>query len=215
VVIPAGTPPGSHVIRLTQGDTYELTSGSFDVTRPAGPCLGDCNQDRRVDVSEVVTAIGIALDRLDPSDCLGLDSLVDGLTIADIVAAVRNTLEGCPAFLDLQSFGGAYDVLVGSVNELAYPAGVSIHPGEISVRDGELFLAFEYFPGLFEVGGVVAEDGSVALEGVFEQDGAEPVAATGRVLLNQSESGEWIGGELVFHPSNPVESLTLRFLMQR
>jgi hypothetical protein len=167
-----------------------------------------------VDVGEIVTGIGIALGKLDPSGCPGLDP-VDELTIADIVAAVRNALEGCALPPDFQSFGGSYDVFVGRVSELAFPSGIGIHAGQATVRDGELFLELEYPPGLFEVSGFVFADGSAALEGVFKQDGIDPVGASGSVLLSQTESGEWISGELVFDLPGATAFQTLRFSMQR
>jgi hypothetical protein len=124
-------------------------------------------------------------------------------------------MQGCPPPLDSESFAGTYDVFAGGVGELASTLPFQIYPGEVSVLDGDLNLQFEFFPGTFELSGTIGEDGSVDLAGVFEQNETAPVEATGSVLLNQSLHGEWIGGDVVFDPAGPLESQTLRLLMQR
>ena len=67
-------------------------------TRVAGgPCIGDCTGDGQVIVSELVTAVRIALgvdpiDRCTAADCRGTQTV----TIDCLVSAVRAALNGCP-----------------------------------------------------------------------------------------------------------------------
>jgi hypothetical protein len=213
--IPPGAVPGRHVIRLEGANDLRLSSGPFDVSLPPLPCAGDCDHDGRVDVGEVVSRIGIALGRLDRSTCFDLASVERELTIVDIIAAVRNAMQGCPPPLEPETFAGTYDVFAGEVSELASTLPFQVYPGEVSVLDGELILQFEFFPGKFDLSGPVGEDGSVELAGVFEQNEADPVEATGSILLGQTHNGEWIGGDVVFDPPGPLESQTLRLFMQR
>jgi hypothetical protein len=66
---------------------------------PAGAlCPGDCDGDGQVLVSELVTAVGVALGGRPLADCLPADIGGDGVIgIAELVAAVTSVLAGCPA----------------------------------------------------------------------------------------------------------------------
>lgn len=213
--IPPGTAQGAHAIRLSMVNGFDLTSGLFEVTSPLGRCTGDCNQDGQVDVAEVIASLGIALGSLDPSECPDAGFLAADVTIADVVAAVRNSLEGCPASLDLESFGGAYSFLSASVDNLSLPDPVRSSAGEVSVVDGEVFLRIEYGFGAFELSGVPDEDGSVELAGTYQENQANPIPVTGNAVLSRTRSDEWIGGELVVQPPEPLVSEALRFSMRR
>ncbi len=62
-------------------------------------CACDCNEDGRVQVGELVRAVGISLGRLDVSSCPAvLDSpcLVCPIAVDTLVGCVRNALNGCP-----------------------------------------------------------------------------------------------------------------------
>jgi hypothetical protein len=61
----------------------------------ADPCPGDCNRDRRVAVTELVTAVGIALERQPLDDCPALDPGGDGADVGDLVGAVARAVDGC------------------------------------------------------------------------------------------------------------------------
>jgi YVTN family beta-propeller protein len=59
-------------------------------------CPGDCDEDRRVSVDELVAATAIALGRDLLAVCPAADGDRDGtVTIADMVDAVRRALAGC------------------------------------------------------------------------------------------------------------------------
>ena len=59
--------------------------------------IGDCNQDGRVTVNELVTLVNIALGTADIGTCTAGDANEDGkITIDDIVTGVNNALDGCP-----------------------------------------------------------------------------------------------------------------------
>ncbi len=64
----------------------------------AGACIGDCNFDRMVEIDELITSVNIALGTEGIAACEGADgSLDDGVDIAELVAAVRNSMQGCGA----------------------------------------------------------------------------------------------------------------------
>jgi pimeloyl-ACP methyl ester carboxylesterase len=60
-------------------------------------CPGDCNHDRRTDIAELVTGIGIALGTMPLSRCPVIDLAGDGqASIGDLVQGVGATTRGCP-----------------------------------------------------------------------------------------------------------------------
>ena len=68
----------------------------------AGWCRGDCNGDRKVGVNELVTLVGIALQRVAVATCEVGDRDHDGkIRVAEIVAGVASGLGGCPMGADL------------------------------------------------------------------------------------------------------------------
>ena len=65
-------------------------------TTPATACVGDCDGDRVVSISELVGAVSHALDGGTP--CAAVDTNRDGaVAIAELVAAVGAALAGCPS----------------------------------------------------------------------------------------------------------------------
>jgi hypothetical protein len=66
-------------------------------TPEPGPCIGDCDEDGRVTISELTRAVRIALE-LDPvAVCRRADANGDGvISISELTTAVRYALNGCP-----------------------------------------------------------------------------------------------------------------------
>lgn len=70
---------------------------------PVGPvwgadCVGDCNGDAMVAVTELVVLVNISVDAAPVSACSPGDRNGDGgVTVDEIVAGVKNALAGCPA----------------------------------------------------------------------------------------------------------------------
>ncbi|MEO8604585.1 MAG: Ca2+-dependent phosphoinositide-specific phospholipase C [bacterium] len=61
-------------------------------------CAGDCNGDRQVDIEELVTAVGDALDPLASTPCTAADVDGDGTVfVNELIAAVGHALDGCGA----------------------------------------------------------------------------------------------------------------------
>jgi hypothetical protein len=86
------------------GQSRVTTVVSFDVsstdatptpTPTPGPCVGDCNNDGRVTVDEILTFVNIALGTAEPSACV--DGIPSGsqVDIALILQAVNHALNGC------------------------------------------------------------------------------------------------------------------------
>jgi hypothetical protein len=67
-------------------------------TGPLGPCVGDCNGDRMVVISELIVGVNIALGEQLVSNCLPFDPSGSGaVEINELIIGVSNALNGCPA----------------------------------------------------------------------------------------------------------------------
>lgn len=78
--------------------TPKLAAGAGDPP-PQVRCLGDCNDDGRVVVNEIVTLINMALDRADLGSCPNNWPPPDCCItppISPIVEVVGNLMMGCP-----------------------------------------------------------------------------------------------------------------------
>jgi hypothetical protein len=65
-------------------------------TTPLGPCVGDCNHDGRIAISELVRGVTLALDGTEPSACAQLDVNANGaVSVNELVMAVTAALNGC------------------------------------------------------------------------------------------------------------------------
>ncbi len=85
-----GTPPCSAANSVSQVTT---TDASLVVSQ----CVGDCNGDGEVGISELITMVNIALGNASISTCLAGDANNDGqIEINEIIQAVNNALNGCP-----------------------------------------------------------------------------------------------------------------------
>jgi hypothetical protein len=85
----------------TQMPTEPVPTGSPTSTATATEtsvpaCVGDCDDNQTVTVSELVTGVNIALERSPVTACLALDRDGDArVTVAELVTAVQNLLEEC------------------------------------------------------------------------------------------------------------------------
>jgi hypothetical protein len=67
-------------------------------------CIGDCNGDGQVAISELIVGVRIGLGQAAVSECPAFDADMDGrVTIAELVQAVAAALAGCPATPTLAS----------------------------------------------------------------------------------------------------------------
>jgi hypothetical protein len=68
----------------------------------AQPCIGDCDTSESVSVHELVLGVGVALGNRDLGDCSASDGGgASGVTVDELVEAVRNALEACPSIRTL------------------------------------------------------------------------------------------------------------------
>jgi hypothetical protein len=73
--------------------TFEETS----TCKPPVLCPGDCNNDRMVDVAELVLLVNMTLSGELSASCPSADSNADGtLAIDDLVLSIAASLQGCP-----------------------------------------------------------------------------------------------------------------------
>jgi hypothetical protein len=66
-------------------------------TPTPGVCFGDCDQDGGIEVTELVTAVRIALGTATAASCPALDANGDGVKIDDVVRAVNASVFRCVA----------------------------------------------------------------------------------------------------------------------
>jgi hypothetical protein len=86
---PTGTPTASATAAVTP-----TLAATPTVTGPG--CVGDCDGLGSVLVNELVFGVNIALGTADVAGCLNFDRDRSGtVTIEELVAAVRNALNGC------------------------------------------------------------------------------------------------------------------------
>jgi hypothetical protein len=65
-------------------------------TGPTTACPGDCDGDRRVAISELISAVNIALSRAAVATCAAVDRDRDGVVrINELISAVGSALGGC------------------------------------------------------------------------------------------------------------------------
>jgi PAP2 superfamily. len=87
---------------LTTGDALGGAVAQFVVdnflTPVTGPCIGDCHNSGAVTVADLVTLVNIALGTGDITSCSTVGATQGGpITIDELVRAVNNALNGCPA----------------------------------------------------------------------------------------------------------------------
>ena len=99
-------PAGSQMIAHSAGASRHLTSWSrcavaavlLSAAPVMGVCVGDCNTNGVVDVSEIITGVNIALGNTPLSACPSFDSSGDSkVTVDEILHGVSNALNGCGA----------------------------------------------------------------------------------------------------------------------
>ncbi len=79
---------------MNTGDGVASTTFTVEVAGP--PCIGDCDGDGRVMVSELVRAVLIALETFGMEACAAIDRNGDGeASMDELVTAVQNGLLGC------------------------------------------------------------------------------------------------------------------------
>lgn len=90
----------------TPSPTQPTATAPPTPTRPANtptatipavrPCIGDCNQDGRIVISELIRGVNIALRNTDVSSCPSFDRDSNGtVSIAELIASVTAALFGC------------------------------------------------------------------------------------------------------------------------
>jgi hypothetical protein len=161
--------PAPFVALIGAGLCTLLAAGSA-----SAQCVGDCNGNGSVGISELITGINISLNRADVSICEAFDCRHDGMVgISCLVQGVNNSLAGsCPTptvtpatpcplepgrYTSTQTTGGS--LRVGSLSTFPFPSGGTviqdvkpgnaqcIHDTIVPFPDG-FFAPFFCIPGL-------------------------------------------------------------------
>jgi hypothetical protein len=60
------------------------------------PCVGDCNENDAIDVTELIRGVNILLDRVEIDSCPLFDGGgSEGVTVDELIRAVIAALNGC------------------------------------------------------------------------------------------------------------------------
>src|SRR5690606_12654246 len=82
--------------RKRRGATWVLGVVLWLLPHPGLACVGDCDDDGRVTIGDLVRGVGIALGERALADCEMLDADRDGtVSVAELVAAVGTALSSC------------------------------------------------------------------------------------------------------------------------
>lgn len=108
VAIDAATPPGT-VLTVACANPAASTAaaelldatcadGAITVVEPIEiPCIGDCNDNDVVTVSELLAGVNLLLGRAPVDSCPAFDRDLDAqVTVDELVAAIGQALRGCP-----------------------------------------------------------------------------------------------------------------------
>jgi hypothetical protein len=94
--IAANAGAGGRSILLDAGGEVAAFTGAIRIASAPGTCAGDCDQDGRVTIDELLRAVAIALGIRRLEECPGIDADGDGVaSVPDLVAAVDAMLDGC------------------------------------------------------------------------------------------------------------------------
>ena len=93
--VPTGTATTTRSSRSPGVPTTDVVLASVLVAG-SGPCVGNCDGGGAVTVNEIIALVNIALGNSVPSACPnGLPGVAD-VTVAVVIQAVNNALNGCP-----------------------------------------------------------------------------------------------------------------------
>jgi hypothetical protein len=77
-----------------QGAGFDI--GAYELESSAGPCQGDCDEDGRVLVNELIIGVRILLETAELAACPAMDGDEDGaVAVNELVGGVLSALAGC------------------------------------------------------------------------------------------------------------------------
>jgi hypothetical protein len=94
---PTLTPTATPTETATATETPTPSATPTPTGTPKSLCVGDCNEDGKVTVNELITGVNIALGTLPLDQCpfFDQDESLD-VTVPELIQAVNNALKGCP-----------------------------------------------------------------------------------------------------------------------
>ncbi|MEO8603384.1 MAG: DUF1566 domain-containing protein [bacterium] len=106
------------------------------------PCVGDCTGDRRIDVSELVLGVTIALGERASDSCRAFANVEGEVTIEQLVLATGYALNGCPAtrFVD-NADGTITDTATRLVWEKKVGLGAGMDLQNLHAADNQYLVA--------------------------------------------------------------------------
>ena len=163
----------------------------------APACTGDCNNDRRVDVGELITGVGIALERDELLRCRRFDGDEDGsITVAELVAGVDASINGCriPTRTNTPTITPTATITptptstpTPTITHTPTPTATRTPNIGPQVLCSEVYRTFPEFPIALSVPAIDPDGGALALDTGNLPRGAE-LDPVGRII-------EWTPGE--------------------
>lgn len=135
------SPPADPVTASDTQTAIAISFGDENIGTSATPkpsltssCVGDCNDDQKVTVNEILVMVNVALGSAVLSNCQAGDANTDGkITVSDILVAVNNALGTCAGAPTPTPTGGptTHTVVVGPNGLLVFdPSDLTIHVGD-------------------------------------------------------------------------------------
>lgn len=88
------TPTASATYSPTRAGTATVSS-TPRATQTLGPCFGDCDDDGRVAINELILGVNIALGAARPAECTAFDPEGRGVTVDKLLRAINASLYSC------------------------------------------------------------------------------------------------------------------------
>jgi YVTN family beta-propeller protein len=138
---------------INSGALHAGTYGGGVFSIQQSSCTGDCSGDGTVTVDEVIMGVNIALDALPLDACRAFDAGVDGgVAIAELIAAVNNSLVGCPrerteilsgTLFVTDSIANKVYTLDAATGNILASADTEEHPVGVEKANGKVYVANE------------------------------------------------------------------------
>jgi len=139
-----------------------LVLGSAGGALGQAGCTGDCDENARVSIGELIVGVNISLGRAELASCLAFDANDDArVSIGELISGVNASLDGCPV---VPTFAEVERILTGNC------LGVGCHQGSFPANDMSLEEGMAYD----EIVGVTPFNADAEEMGLLRVDPGDP-----------------------------------------